>query len=792
MALEGVKFDAFISYRHCEKDSFVSEQLHKRLEEYKLPKSVVKKHGLTRNGISRVFRDEAELPLSENLSDPINVALKNSEFLIVVCTPRLPESLWCRKEVETFVETHDRKHVLLVLAEGEPDESFPEILTYEDRILKDENGHEVKVRTEREPLAADCRGENKKEILKALDDVVLRLVAAIFGLNYDDLKQRHRERQLKRRRIAFASVMAVVTVFALTCLFFMLSIRKRNLIIQDKYAGAMAAASEELLEHGMRMDALYAARSVLPDREKDGFNSEAYRALVKALAPYEIESSYFPVKSFPVSPKAAYFFVSEDASVALFAENEQSIVVDTESGEELYRVDSLYADISGHSLIWIDDGDALHHRELLSGEEKKLMDRVGDMIVAPGGGVFLALAEDELHVYRGDTELFAFPYGELGVTENAPLAGTAYLSEDGEHVAFSLLGSFNSWIVQLHLADGSVELVLEVPPRNSCVFATDGSRLYFINENTDLHGTEGINSVMEAYDVASGTMLAETTLPGNGFYRILPGTEGILLVSDRLAYIMDEDLNMLSSISGYRDAVCTFCFEDGFGLIDGSGEFFYGDAQSNYSLSHMIYGHEDAVRVSYAAYIDDRFFIRYTGDRCVVIYEKQKELPAAAEENGPEAKVSGGDDEGKLLEGLEGIGGISVFGASRSGDGKYTVVIDTEDTLHVFDAEGRAVRVIYDAGVFLSENSFPWLEEAQVYVLENALYDRDFRRIADLPRCTFRGPGADGKSLIVSSIFDDSVYRIPILTYEEMIGRVDAVLKDHVPEDWVREKYSME
>ena len=140
MSLDNVKYDAFISYRHCELDSFISENLHKKLESYKLPASVVKKITGGRTKIERVFRDEAELPLSNNLSDPITLALDNSEFLIVICTPRLKESLWCKKEIETFVSTHDRKHVLLVLAEGEPEESFPDILMYEEVSAKDENG----------------------------------------------------------------------------------------------------------------------------------------------------------------------------------------------------------------------------------------------------------------------------------------------------------------------------------------------------------------------------------------------------------------------------------------------------------------------------------------------------------------------------------------------------------------------------------------------------------------------------------------------------------------------------
>ena len=38
--LQGIHYDAFISYRHSELDSFVAENLHRRLEAFKLPRSV--------------------------------------------------------------------------------------------------------------------------------------------------------------------------------------------------------------------------------------------------------------------------------------------------------------------------------------------------------------------------------------------------------------------------------------------------------------------------------------------------------------------------------------------------------------------------------------------------------------------------------------------------------------------------------------------------------------------------------------------------------------------------------
>lgn len=146
MNLENVKYDAFISYRHCELDSFVCNNLHKKLESFRISKSIAKKMNLKRQKLDRVFRDVAELPLTDNLSEPIENALENSDFLIVICTPRLKESVWCQKEIETFLKTHDRDHVLAVLAEGEPEDSFPEILTYEEVTELDENNNEVVVR----------------------------------------------------------------------------------------------------------------------------------------------------------------------------------------------------------------------------------------------------------------------------------------------------------------------------------------------------------------------------------------------------------------------------------------------------------------------------------------------------------------------------------------------------------------------------------------------------------------------------------------------------------------------
>ncbi len=191
-----MRYDAFISYRHAELDMEIAKKVHSGLETYRIPGAVRHKTGKKKMG--RVFRDQEELPIGSDLDDNISGALRESEYLIVICSPRTPESYWVCKEIESFIELHDRNHILAVLIEGEPDESFP------PQLLTDDAGNPV------EPLAADVRGTTKKERNRKFKTEILRLAAPIIGCSYDDLKQRHRERVIKRTIVIVSTAAAVL------------------------------------------------------------------------------------------------------------------------------------------------------------------------------------------------------------------------------------------------------------------------------------------------------------------------------------------------------------------------------------------------------------------------------------------------------------------------------------------------------------------------------------------------------------------------------------------------------
>ena len=300
-----MKYNAFISYRHTPHDMMAAKKLHRALETYHIPKSVQKLTGKKR--IERVFRDQEELPIGSDLNENILNALKESEYLIVICSPETPGSYWVLKEIETFTELHDRSHVLAVLIEGEPSDSFPKPL------LEDEYGKPV------EPLAADIRGANSKEENQKFKTELLRLISAIIGCNYDDIKQRHKERIIKRNLAIALSVAAVVVSIAVIFGVYNARVADTMLKLADaqtklaeeksllaerikaeyrqkqiNQSRSYAKQSKELLEAGSRKDATLVALEALPGTGGDRpLVSEAVYALSDTLGTYSYD--YFEI-----------------------------------------------------------------------------------------------------------------------------------------------------------------------------------------------------------------------------------------------------------------------------------------------------------------------------------------------------------------------------------------------------------------------------------------------------------------------------------------------------------------
>ena len=276
--MESYTYNAFISYKHAPLDIEIAKCIHTGLETFRVPFAIQKKYGI--KNIKRVFRDQEELPIGSDLGNNISLALSESEYLIVICSPNTLESYWVCKEIETFISMHDREHVLAVLVEGEPKDSFPPML------LTDEDGNPV------EPLAADLRSNNPKELKQKLKIEMLRLAAPLIGCSFDDLRQRQRERKIKRICAllcsAFLAVAILGTGFAIYNADMVAKIDrnyKKAVENQHKYMVYMA---EGLLRDGYRRDAVTVGLEALPDEESDAtYVPEAELLLSNALYSYD-------------------------------------------------------------------------------------------------------------------------------------------------------------------------------------------------------------------------------------------------------------------------------------------------------------------------------------------------------------------------------------------------------------------------------------------------------------------------------------------------------------------------
>src|SRR5205085_12518661 len=118
------RYWAFISY--SSKDTDQAVWLHRRLENFRVPRALVGRPGRDRSiprSLFPIFRDRDELPMSADLGSTINDALRASCYLIVLCSPDSATSRWVDEEVRYFKSIGREDRILAVILRGEPNAS---------------------------------------------------------------------------------------------------------------------------------------------------------------------------------------------------------------------------------------------------------------------------------------------------------------------------------------------------------------------------------------------------------------------------------------------------------------------------------------------------------------------------------------------------------------------------------------------------------------------------------------------------------------------------------------------
>ncbi|MBQ8067863.1 MAG: TIR domain-containing protein [Solobacterium sp.] len=267
----GRKYNAFISYRHNERDTLVASELQTQLERFHIPKAIAEQTGIRK--IDRIFRDQNELELTSDLAKDIDEALADSDFLIVVLSEAYNQSKWCLHEIEQFRKTHDADRILAVISQGEPPGIFP------DSLMRTQADGTVS-----EPLACDYR----IDLQKAKRIELPRLVSAMLGCEYDDLVLRN-ETYRRNRILAVSGGFAVLAAAAIAWLLYSNAEISRNYReAQIHESKRIASEALEDLEGGLRLKAISESLSALPSETERPVTSEALYTLSRASLAYQL------------------------------------------------------------------------------------------------------------------------------------------------------------------------------------------------------------------------------------------------------------------------------------------------------------------------------------------------------------------------------------------------------------------------------------------------------------------------------------------------------------------------
>ena len=178
---QGKEYYAFISYKR--EDEKWAKWLQHKLEHYHFPINFNGRSDLPKY-IRPTFRDVTDLTPGL-LAEEIDKALRSSEWLVIICSPRSAKSPWVCKEAQTFIDQGRADHIIPFVIEGIPFSNDTSLECYPEALLNLTGSHEL--------LAANVNEMGR-------DAAAIKVVAKMFNLRFDTLWQRHKRAENIQKR----------------------------------------------------------------------------------------------------------------------------------------------------------------------------------------------------------------------------------------------------------------------------------------------------------------------------------------------------------------------------------------------------------------------------------------------------------------------------------------------------------------------------------------------------------------------------------------------------------------
>lgn len=466
--LSSVKYDAFICYKHGPIDSVAALTLQRALENYHAPKGISDK----KKPFGRVFVDEGELSSCGDFGQQIREALKNSGWLIVICSPDTPLSPWVQLEIDTFLEYHDRSRILAVLTGGSPDTSFPPQL----KGVSSGAG---------EVFAAHAISNTPGAAAKKLKgDALLKVAAPMLGTTYDTLKQRHKLYRLQKTAAITAGFLVAAVGFAAYAVNRANVIAEQAVKIEEEYQRALINESLFLAEQAQKqldsndpLGAIELALQALPSADQNRpVLTEAEYVLGKALGIYTTPgSSRNTVTAVGKIETGRDRFVLDESGDYMFVWNSMEGGIQVWETKTMKMIHDLYPD-DPYSLRFVGShGDKLYLQQVnglrcinyLTGEEiwfAEKADTVAAQILENSGCMFaFARNRDGLSIER-----LAMDDGSIQkkldilIPENLHIQQEICISEDGMWAVVAAYDNTDQfYVLRLDLTTGACHQLLE-------------------------------------------------------------------------------------------------------------------------------------------------------------------------------------------------------------------------------------------------------------------------------------------------------------------------------------------
>lgn len=336
------RYRAFLSYSH--RDSAFAERFHRDLEGWRADRGLVGRatpYGPAPRTLRPIFRDRDDFAGGRTLSEATGDALRQSDFMILLCSPAAAASPYVNEEVRLFKSMGGADRIIPVIVAGEPggppgENCFPEALVRE----VDEAGRLTDAIEER--LAADARdaGDGPRRALA-------KVIAGLLGVPFDEIVRRAERAQRRRQRVvgAVAALMAVLAAAAGGMAWLA---EERRVVSERNYEAALDAADALIGDIGEELARIEGVRLETTKRLL-GRGAGVYDDLLTSL-PDAPELKFRKATALAVFAKAYSAKGDLEASDAALAEAEALMA------EVAGRADAPPAAALGLAMVWTRQG----------------------------------------------------------------------------------------------------------------------------------------------------------------------------------------------------------------------------------------------------------------------------------------------------------------------------------------------------------------------------------------------------------------------------------------------------